>query len=104
MNRSTDKGITVFMGKPLNNPGGFAVSPTTGDLLVTNLNDNNIVELNMTSGRVVGVRQVDNVPVNADDNNGSALFGVAAATDSKGNLVVYYTDDNLNTLNMLSAS
>ncbi len=103
-NRSTDKGITVFQGKPLHNPGGFAVSPTTGDLLVTNLNDNNIVELNMTSGRVVGVRQVDNVPVNADDNNGSALFGIAATTDSRGNLMVYYTDDNLNTLNLLSAS
>ncbi len=103
-NRAMGHGTTVFQGKPLNNPGGFAVSPTTGDLLVVNLNDNNMVELNMKTAKLVGVRLVDNVPVNADDNNGSALFGVAATTDSKGNLVVYYTDDNLNTLNMLSAA
>ncbi len=102
MTRAMDSGLTVFQGKPLNNPGGFALSPTTGDLLVVNLNENTLVELNMKTGTVVGVRQVDNVPVNQDDNNGSALFGVAATTDSKGNLVVYYTDDNLNTLNMLS--
>ncbi len=102
MTRAVDTGLTVFQGKPLNNPGGFALSPTTGNLLVVNLNENTLVELNMKTGKVVGVRQVDNVPVNPDDNNGSALFGVAATTDSKGNLVVYYTDDNLNTLNMLS--
>ena len=101
LNRAVGMGITVFQGKPLNNPGGFAISPTTGDLLVVNLNDNNLVELSMKTGKVIGVRQVDNVPVNPADNNGSALFGVAATTDSKGNLVVYYTDDNLNTLNML---
>jgi hypothetical protein len=33
---------------------------------------------------------------------GSALFGVAAATDAKGNLEVFFTDDNTNTLNVLS--
>ena len=95
-------GMTVFQGKPLNQPGGFSINPLNGDLIVANLNDNNLVELNMTLGKVVGIRQVDNVPVDLQTGNGSALFGVAATTDGKGNLVVFYTDDNTNTLNKLS--
>ncbi len=100
--KATDKGMTVFQGKPLNVPGGFAINPLNGDLLVVNLNDNNLVELNMTQGKAVGVKQVDNVPVDLQTGNGSALFGVVATKDARGNLVVYYTDDNTNTLNMLS--
>jgi hypothetical protein len=100
--RSTSKGITVFQGKPLNMPGGLAINPLNGDLLVVNLNDNNLVELNMSQGKVVGTRLLDNVPVDPMSGNGSALFGVAATTDSKGNLAVFFTDDNTNTLDELS--
>ena len=100
--RSTSKGITVFQGKPLNMPGGVTVNPLNGDLLVVNLNDNNLVELNLSQGRAVGVRLLDNVPVDAQSGNGSALFGVAATTDARRNLEVFFTDDNLNTLNTLS--
>src|SRR5579872_495624 len=39
MMRSTNKGMTVFAGKPLNAPGGIAINPLNGDLLVANLND-----------------------------------------------------------------
>jgi hypothetical protein len=99
---STGKGITVFQGKPLNMPGGLTINPLNGDLLVVNLNDNNLVELNMTRGQAVGVRQLDNVPVDAQSGNGSALFGVAASRDARGNLEVFFTDDNTNTLNLLS--
>lgn len=100
--RSTEKGITVFQGKPLNRPGGLAINPLNGDLLVVNLNDNNLVELSMTQRTVVGVRLLDNVPVDLQSGNGSALFGAAAATDAGGNLEVFFTDDNTNTLNKLS--
>ncbi len=99
--RSTDKGITVFQGMPLNMPDGIAINPINGDLLVVNLNDNKLVELNMMQGKVVGTRVLDNVPVDAQTGNGSALFGIAATKDVKGNLVVYFTDDNTNTLNVL---
>lgn len=100
--KSMNKGMTVFEGKPLNMPGGLSINPLNGDVLVVNLNDNNLVEVNLTRGRMVGVRQLDNVPVDAQTGNGSALFGVVATTDQKGNLVVYFTDDNTNTLNVLS--
>ena len=101
-NRSTSKGITVFQGQPLNMPGGLTVNPLNGDLLVVNLGNNNLVELNLTTGQAVGVRQLDNVPVDPQTGNGSALFGVAAARDAMGNLEVFFTDDNTNTLNVLS--
>src|SRR5258708_3457373 len=100
--RSTSKGITAFQGKPLNTPAGLTVNPLNGDLLVVNGNDNNLVELNLSQSKAVGTRLLDNVPVDAKSGNGSALFGVAAATDAKGNLEVFFTDDNTNTLNVLS--
>lgn len=99
---ATNAGLTVFQGKPLNMPGGFCLNPLNGDILVVNLNDNNLVEVNLTQGRTVGVRQIDNAPVDPQSGNGSALFGVAATTNQQGNLVVYFTDDNTNTLDVLS--
>jgi len=102
MTRSTSKGITAFQGKPLNTPVGLTVNPLNGDLLVVNGNDNNLVELNLAQGKAVGTRLLENVPVDAQSGNGSALFGVAAATDAMGNLEVFFTDDNMNTLNVLS--
>jgi hypothetical protein len=100
--RSNSRGITVFQGQPLNMPGGLTVNPLNGDLLVVNLGNNNLVELNVTRGQAVGVRQLDNVPVDPQTGNGSALFGVAAARDAQGNLEVFFTDDNTNTLDVLS--
>jgi hypothetical protein len=100
--RSTNKGITAFQGKPLNTPASLGVNPLNGDILAVNANDNNLVELNLAQGKAVGIRLLDNVPVDAQSGNGSALVGLAAATDAKGNLEVFYTDDNLNTLNVLS--
>ncbi len=102
--KAANQGVTVFQGKPLNVPGGFAINPINGDLLVVNLADNNMVELNMARGKVVATKQVDNVPVDPTNNNGSALFGVTATKDEQGNLLVYYTDDNTNALHMLSRS
>lgn len=100
--KSTSKGITAFQGKPLNMPGGFAINPLNGDLLVVNLNDNNLLELNLNQGKVSGIKQLDNAPVDLQTGNGSALFGVAATKDGAGHLAVYFTDDNTNTLDLLS--
>lgn len=100
---STGKGITVFQGKPLNMPGGMGINPFNGDLLVVNLMDNNLIELNPTWGKVVGIKQIDPAVVD-NQGNGSALFGVVAIKDRWGNLRVFFTDDNTNTLDVLSAS
>jgi hypothetical protein len=97
----SDQGITAFAGKPLNNPGGIALNPFNNNLFVVNLNDNNLLELNADTGTVVGTRLIDNVPVDLQTGNGSALFGVTAGKDAAGNLVIYFTDDNTNTVNML---
>jgi hypothetical protein len=101
--KSTDKGITLFQGMPLQMPVGLSINPLNGDLLVVNAQKNNLVELNLSESKVVGTRMLDNVPVDPKTGNGSALFGVLATTDSKGNLEVYFTDDNTNTLNELSS-
>ena len=99
---SKNQGMTVFQGKPLNAPAGLTINPLNNDLLVVNMNDNNLVELNLAQGKAVGVHTLDNVPVDAQSGNGSALFGVAATTDAQGNLEVFFTDDNTNTLNVLT--
>jgi len=100
---STGTGTTIFQGKPLNVPGGIAINPFNNDILVVNLNDNNMVELNAANATVVGVKTVDPLVVDAMGNN-SALFGVTATVDRNDNLLVFYTDDNTNTLNALSAA
>jgi hypothetical protein len=100
---STGMGVTIFKGTPLNVPGGIAINPFNHDILVVNLNDNNMVEINSQKATVVAVKTVDPLVVDAMGNN-SALFGVVATVDRRGNLLVFYTDDNTNTLNALSAA
>ena len=92
----------MFQDKPLNVPGGLALNPFNNDVLVVNLNDNNLVELNLSDASVVAVKTLDPLVVDAEGNN-SALFGIAATRDNAGNLLVYFTNDNTNTLNVLSA-
>ncbi|GCE19441.1 hypothetical protein KDK_32410 [Dictyobacter kobayashii] len=99
--KSVVKSQTLFKGTPLNNPGGMTINPLNGDALVVNLNDNNLVEINLQKGSVVGVKQIDPAVVDAQGNN-SALFGVAAVKDRQGNLKIYFTNDNTNSLNVLT--
>lgn len=103
LNTSTGMGTTIFQGTPLNLPGGIAINPLNSDILVVNLNDNNLVEINPVNASVVGVKAVDPLVVDAQGNN-AGLFGVTATVDKKGNLLVFYIDDNTNTLNALSAA
>jgi DNA-binding beta-propeller fold protein YncE len=93
---------SVYQGRPLNVPIEPAVNPINGDVIVTDANDNNLVEIDPSYTRAVAWRQVDNAPVDLQKGNGSALIGLAATTDGYGNLVVYFSDDNLNSLNVLS--
>jgi hypothetical protein len=103
LNTATGMGTTIFQGTPLNVPGGIAINPLNEDILVVNLMDNNLVEINPAKASVVGVKAVDPLVVDAAGNN-AALFGVTATVDRKGNLLVFYTDDNTNSLNALSAA
>ncbi len=100
---TTATGTTIFQGTPLNVPGGIAINPFNGDILEVNLNDNNMVEINPVNATVVATKTVDPLVVDGMGNN-SALFGVVGTADKNGNLLVFYTDDNTNTLNALSAA
>jgi hypothetical protein len=103
LDTSTGTGTTIFQGKPLNLPGGIGINPFNSDVLVVNLNDNNMVEINPANASVVGVKTVDPLVVDAQGNN-AGLFGLSATVDKKGNLLVFFVDDNTNTLNALSAA
>jgi hypothetical protein len=100
---STGMGTTIFEGTPLNVPGGIAINPFNNDVLVVNLNDNNLIEINPANAGVVGVKAIDPLVEDAMGNN-AALFGVTATVDKKGDLLIFFTDDNTNTLNVLSAA
>lgn len=102
------QGKLVYQGGALKKPVGIALNPVNGDLLVVNQGNNNLVELSLDGkgpkgkAHVVGQVVLDKTPVNPKTGAGSALFGLAATQDASGNLVVYYTDDNTNTVNKLS--
>jgi hypothetical protein len=102
---SMNNGLTAFQGSPLNVPSVPTLNPLDpNSLLVTNQNDNKVVELNLNVQQVTGWHQLDNVPVDPANGNGSALFGVVAVKDAAGNLRLFFTDDNTNTLDQLSVS
>jgi hypothetical protein len=109
---SISQGLVVFEGPPLNAPIGLTFNPLNGDLITVNQLDNNMVEIDLNLngsagnqspgvGTVVGVRSLDSTPVDATSATGSALFGVLATKDADGNLIVYYTNSNTNSLNVL---
>lgn len=96
----------VFSGLPLNQPAGLALNPLNGDLLVVNQGDNNLVELSLPAtmgttymASVVATKTLDPTPV--VNGAGAALFGLTATQDASGNLVVYFTNDNTNTVEVL---
>jgi len=110
--QSISHGTVVYEGLPLNAPIGLTLNPLNGDLITVNQLDNNMVEIdpNLSGsagsqfpgvGTLVGVRTLDSTPVDAIAGTGSALFGVLATKDAQGNLTVYYTDSNTNSLNVL---
>ena len=125
---SFSSGTVVFSGMPLNAPVGLALNPTNGDLIAVNQLDNNMAEIapnpstatpgggggggyspmgmaastvTTFSGKLIATKTLDTTSVDAQAGTGSALFGVLAVKDSGNNLLVYYTNSNTNTLNVL---
>ena len=88
---SAGTGKTIFSGMPLNSPLGLIIAPT-GDILVVNGGDGNLVELSR-GGKLVTVKKVDRTGAGA-----GTLFGLALSRDEKG---VYYVNDGDNTINFL---
>lgn len=108
------QGQLIYRGGPLRQPAGITLDPINGDLLVVNQQNNNLIEIRLpktidTKGhkevtvkaRPVAVKRLDKTAVNPGTGAGSALFGVYATQSASGQLVVYFTDDNTNTLDML---
>ncbi len=86
----------------LDQPAGLAINPFNNDLIIANQKRNTIVELNPATKGIVGVKTVDPAVVNTTTGANSALFGIAVANDGIGNLKVYFTDGNNNSVKVLS--
>ncbi|MHB1719099.1 MAG: hypothetical protein ACYCV1_03040, partial [Acidimicrobiales bacterium] len=85
----------VYHGTALDNPENVVVDPANGNLLVVNGGNNNLVEIS-PAGQVVATRDL------APGQPAGALFGLAITTDAAGNPVIYYVNNNQNSLHSLS--
>jgi hypothetical protein len=83
----------VFAGGPLNAPISAALLPN-GNLVVGNTGDNNLFEIT-PQGRLVGTKL-------ADSGAPGALFGIVATGTSNADTLIYFNDDNDNTVKVLS--
>lgn len=72
---------------------------------MVNQGDNKLLEIAPSADggewHIAGTRILDTTKV--VKGVGAALFGLAATTDAAGSLEVYFTNDNTNTVNLLSA-
>jgi len=84
----------VYRGQALQSPENIVIDPRNGDLLVVNANDNRLVVIT-PGGKLVAARDLA-----AHQPTGS-LFGLAIGTNAAGDLVLYYTNSNTNTLHEL---
>jgi hypothetical protein len=84
----------VYSGPAINTPENVVIDPANGNLLVASAGNNSLVEIT-PSGQVVATRDL------APGQAPGALFGLAVGTDAAGNPVIYYDNDNTNTLHAL---
>lgn len=84
----------VYRGQALQSPENIAIDPRNGDLLVVNANDNRLVVIT-PGGKLVAIRDL------AAHQTTGALFGLAIGTNAAGDLVLYYTNSNTDTLHEL---
>ena len=84
----------VAKGKPLAQPISAALL-YNGNLVVGNTTNNLLVEIDPRQNKVVHM-------VNLDKGAAGALFGIAAIGTSTQNTVIYFNDDNTNTVDALS--
>jgi hypothetical protein len=78
-----------------------AVLLMDGDLLVSNADINGPATTNLVFEISPSLGFVGS-PLQLDSGAAGALFGLAATTDSNGNQIVYFNDDNDNTVKVLS--
>ncbi len=79
--------------RPLDAPISAALLPN-GNLVVGNTGDNNLFEIT-PQGRLVGTKL-------ADSGAPGALFGIVATGTSNADTLIYFNDDNDNTVKVLS--
>ena len=84
----------VYQGPALDTPENVVVDPSNGNLLVANAGNNTLVEIT-PAGQVVASRQL------APGQPAGALFGLAVGSDASGAPVIYYDNDNTNTVHAL---
>ena len=85
------------MSGVLNVPENIVIDPVTGELFVANAGNNTLVGIDPATGAFRGYAVLDHTAP-------GALFGLAATTQATGastKTVLYYVDDNTNTLNSL---
>lgn len=80
----------IFSGSPLNYPVSSALL-YNGDLVVGNTGDNNMVEINPSTGMMVGEKDVDT-------GNAGAIFGIATTGNSLATQKIFFNDDNSNSV------
>ncbi|MCY0884712.1 MAG: peptidoglycan-binding protein [Firmicutes bacterium] len=95
-------GFLLYQGRPLHQPAGLGFHPENGHLIAVNQGDNRAIEIDPRTGQLVSARVLDPTPVNPITGAGSALFGLTVALDATGEPVIFYTDDNTNTVNVLT--
>jgi hypothetical protein len=108
--KPTFTGASASSARVIANGGGF-IAPLSaalladGDLIVTN------ADVNIPGGQMPNLAfEISPVlpggfvgnPLQLDSGAPGALFGVAAALDSQGHQIVYFNDDNSNTVMMIS--
>jgi DNA-binding beta-propeller fold protein YncE len=86
----------VYQGPPLSSPENVVVDPANGNLLVASSGNNTLVEIT-PAGKVVATRDL------APGEAPGALFGLAVGTDAAGQPVIYYDNDDTNTIHALVA-
>jgi hypothetical protein len=88
---SANTGVTISEGGALNDPLAMSRVPGSGNIIVTNGADGNLVEIT-DPGQQVATKLVDK---SGSPPGSGALFGVLALNDS-----VFFADDATNTLNV----
>ncbi|MDA8095389.1 MAG: hypothetical protein M0T84_16090 [Betaproteobacteria bacterium] len=93
--RTTSAGLgrTVTEGGLLRRPLAMTMTPD-GDLLVTNGNNGQVVEVNPAAGKQLAAQWIDADEAQSPPGNHD-LFGISMAPDGKG---FYYVEDDVNTL------
>ena len=83
----------VYSGKALKSPVAAALLPN-GNLVIANTAGNSLVEMTPT-GQILDTKVVDTKKT-------AGIFGLVAAGTNDSNTVLYYTDANTNTVQLLT--